>query len=205
MNGQTCPPEFILDSWSQNGDKAEPLMDRSGPSESLPGGIFNIDKNVVVKGDTADKDTKSESKMIKTSPRAKIKLSCKVRKCKNDKSWIKSPKSSNKKNKKKYDKKNDDTDKETDDPKEVEPKIAHKNRIKVKKMISVFEENIKLSENTTRENVIGKIKLENAYMKMINSSGRNTPSPRKRLKKRRLKSEKSQEGCIEAWIKREKM
>ena len=88
----------------------------------------------------------------------------------------------------------------------MDNKLALKNHTKVCILISVFEESTKMNENASNEIVIErhKNKIENAFMKMMNSSGRNTPSPRKRLKKKRLKSVKSQEGNIEAWIQKEK-
>ena len=79
---------------------------------------------------------------------------------------------------------------------------------KVSNIIASFEENIKKAEGENKDEIgVKKDKVENAFKVFMNSSqrGEMTPSPGRRVKKKRLGSQKPLGSMkLDFWLKKEK-
>ena len=138
------------------------------------------------------------------SPRSEIKVSCRIKKSKHDRFWIKSPKSGRKILPK------IDTEDDAEDDK-VDAKDDEKSKInmnKVSRLIETFEENIKTEQDKAVKIDVNvkKCKVENALAKLMLSGGKGSPSPGKKKRRKRLLSTKSQgkSSLLEDWLRKEK-
>ena len=139
------------------------------------------------------------------SPRSEIKVSCRIRKSKHDRFWIKSPKSGQKR----VPKIDTEDDKEDDKVDAKDDKKLKTNMNKVSRIIETFEENIKTEKDKTiKIDVdIKKCKAENALAKLMLSGGKSSPSPGKKKRRKRLISTRShgKSSLLEDWLRKEKI
>ena len=101
---------------------------------------------------------------------------------------------------------NDDDDDDEDDRFEkVEPDM--KSKQKVKKLIAHYEDNIRIMHNkavdSERDVAKEKVKLENAFDRLMQKGMRSTPSPRRRKKRLDHKTPLDQKSKLDSWIRKE--